>query len=95
MGKRAKFRYFGKFFWRTRMMDETVKLETAEDFREAVAVLAQELVSLREMQATTAKLVQAMDARIRALTGLIDHHHAVLTKIAGLPPRPKRDFHVN
>jgi hypothetical protein len=66
-------------------------LENAEQFREAVGVLATELVSLKEMQMATAKLVEGMDARIKALTALIDHHHEVLTKVAGLPPRPKGD----
>jgi hypothetical protein len=77
-------------------MDDTVKLETVADIREAFGVLAAELVSLKAAQEATTKLVQAMDTRVRALTGLIDHHHAVLTKIAGLPPRPKGDvFNVN
>jgi hypothetical protein len=76
-------------------MTEAAKLETPEHFREAVAVLAAELVSLREMQQGTAMLVQMMDTRIRALTGLIDHHHAVLTKIGGLPPRSKGGWNDN
>jgi hypothetical protein len=78
------------------MENETVvKLETAEEFREAIGVLAAELVSLKEMQVATAKLVQAMDPRIRALTALLDHHHEVLTKLAGLPPKPMGDPLVN
>jgi hypothetical protein len=77
------------------MDDETVKLETQEQIREAIGLLASELVNLREMQVATAQLVQAMDPRIRALTALLDHHHEVLTKVAGLPPRPKGDPLVN
>ena len=77
------------------MENETPKLETPEEFREAVSVLARELVSLRELQVATAQLVQAIDPRIRALTALVDHHHKLLTKIAGLPPRPKEDPLVN
>jgi hypothetical protein len=71
--------------------NETPKLETPEQLREAIGLLASELVKLRELQVATAKLVEAMDTRIRALTALVDHHHTVLTKFAGLPPRPKRD----
>jgi hypothetical protein len=77
------------------MTDKAVNLDTPEAIREAIAVLAAELVSLKEMQVATTKLVQAMDTRIRALTSLIDYHHTVLTKIAGLPPRPKGDASVN
>jgi hypothetical protein len=77
------------------MEDGTVKLETPEQIREAIGVLARELVNLKEVQTAQGKLVEAMDPRIRALTALLDHHHAVLTKLAGLPPRPKGDPNVN
>jgi hypothetical protein len=73
------------------MANETATLATPEQIREAIGVLAAELVNLREMQTATAKLVQGMDTRIKAMTGLVDHHHTILTKLAGLPPRPKRD----
>jgi hypothetical protein len=75
--------------------EKVVKLETPAQIREAIGVLAAEVVSLREMQTATAQLVQAMDPRIRALTALLDHHHEVLTKIAGLPQRTKGDPLVN
>jgi hypothetical protein len=76
-------------------MENEAKLESPEQTREAIGVLATELVNLKELQVATAKLVEAMDPRIRALTVLLDHHHAVLTKVAGLPPRPKGDPNVN
>jgi hypothetical protein len=76
------------------MTDETAKLDTPEAIREALGVLATELLNLREMELATARLVQGMDARIKALTGLVDHDHAVLSKLAGLPPRTK-GFNVN
>jgi hypothetical protein len=78
-------------------MDGTaVKLESADELREAIGVLAAELVNLKQVQEAQGKLVQAMDTRIRAVTGLIDHHHDILTKLAGLPPRQKGDvFNVN
>jgi hypothetical protein len=69
------------------MENEPVKLETPEQIREAIAVLAAELVSLREMQVATARLVEAMDPRIRALTALVDHDHGVLEKHGMVPPQ--------
>jgi hypothetical protein len=73
-----------------------VKLETPEDFREAVGTLAQGQVELVARVTALTQLVQAMDTRLKALTGLVDHDHAVLTKMAGLPSRQKEDdFNAN
>lgn len=70
-------------------------LETTEQFSEAIGTLAQGEVELEARVKALTELVHAMDTRIKALTGLLDHHHAVLTKIAGLPPRPKGHLNVN
>jgi hypothetical protein len=75
--------------------DIAVKLESADGLREAIGVLAAELVNLKEVQEAQGELLKAMDTRVRTLTGLLDHHHEVLTKVAGLPPRPKGDRLVN
>ncbi|HEY1743735.1 MAG TPA: hypothetical protein VGG18_11260 [Granulicella sp.] len=75
--------------------EPVTKLETLEQFREAVSVLATELVNLREMQVATAQLVQKMDLRIKMLTALTDHDHSVLEKHGMVPPRPKEDPLVN
>jgi hypothetical protein len=77
------------------MENETAKLETPEEIREAIGLLARELVNLKDVQTVQGKLLTAMDPRIRALTALVDHDHEVLTKLAGLPPRPKGDPNVN
>ena len=61
-----------------------MKNETAEDLERIVGEQNEAIKKLGE-------LVQAMDTRIKALTALVDHHHQVLTKLAGLPPRPAGD----
>ena len=66
----------------------TVVLETPEDFREAIAVLAREVVNMKTMSVETARLVQKMDARNKLLTTLVDHLRAVLEKHGLVPPRP-------
>jgi DNA anti-recombination protein RmuC len=70
-------------------------LENAEQFSEAIGTLAQGEVELEARVKALTGLVQAMDQRLKALTALLDHHHTILTKIAGLPPRPKGDPLVN
>jgi hypothetical protein len=45
-------------------------------------------VSLKEMQVAQGRLLQAIDQRVGMLTKLMDLDHAVLEKLAGLPPRP-------
>jgi hypothetical protein len=77
------------------MENETAKIETPEQIREAVGLLAAEVVRAEEVTKALGTLTAAMDLRIRALTALVDHHHEVLTKLAGLPPRPKGDPNVN
>jgi hypothetical protein len=78
------------------MENETVvKLETAEQIREAIGVLARELVSLKEMQVAQGGLLQAIDQRVKMLTALIDHDHNVLEKLGMVPPRPNGDPLVN
>ena len=61
-----------------------MRIETAEDLERIVDEQNQLIAAMGE-------LVRGMDTRIRALTALVDHHHEVLTKLAGLPPRPKGD----
>ena len=61
-----------------------MRIETAEDLERIVD-------EQNRLIAAMGQIVQGMDARIRLLTGLVDHHHEVLTKLAGLPPRPKGD----
>ena len=58
-------------------------------------MLAAEVVRLAEVQQAQGKLIVNMDQRIKALTALIDHHHDVLTNLAGLSPRPKGDSLAN
>jgi hypothetical protein len=77
------------------MENEPAKLETPEEIRAAIGLLASELVSLRDMQTATAQLVQKMDTRIKMLTALTDHDHGVLEKHGMVPPRPKEDPLVN
>jgi hypothetical protein len=77
------------------MQNATVTLETAEDFREAISVLAREVVNLREMEVATARLVQGMDARITLLTKLVDQLRAILEKHGLVPPLPRESFNVN
>jgi hypothetical protein len=74
---------------------DEVKLDTPEQVREAVAVLAAELLRLREMEVATARLVQGMDARIKLLTALVDHLRGVLEKHGMVPPRPRGVTNVN
>ena len=45
-----------------------VKLETEDDFREALGVCAAEIVQLKEVQHAQGELLKAMDLRIRLLT---------------------------
>jgi hypothetical protein len=67
------------------------ELQTPEEFREAVGALAGEIVRMSDVLKAQGELLQGMDLRIKALTALVDHHHQVLTKLAGLPPRPKEE----
>lgn len=60
------------------------RIETAEDLERIVAAQTAAIKAMGE-------LVKGMDLRIKALTALVDHHHQVLTKLAGLPPRPEGD----
>jgi hypothetical protein len=68
-------------------MENAVKLETEEEFREAIGVLAAEVVRLKEVLEAQGELVRAMDARITTLTTLVDIQQATLegrrAKLAG------------
>ena len=75
-------------------MENETKLETFEQVQDAIGVLAAEVVRLGEVQQAQGKLIMNIDARIKALTALIDHLHDALTKLSGLPQRP-RCFDVN
>lgn len=70
-------------------MENETKLETFEQVQDAIGVLAAEVVRLGEVQQAQGKLIMNIDARIKALTALIDHLHDALTKLAGLPQRPR------
>lgn len=71
------------------------KLKTMEQVQEALGVLAAEVVRLSEGQAATATLVQKMHGRVKLLTRLLDHLHAILERHGLVPPRPKEGFDVN
>ena len=58
---------------------------------ETIEQLEAELADMRGILKRLGLVVEGMDARLRAQQTLIDLDHAVLTKIAGLPPRPKGD----
>jgi CRISPR/Cas system CSM-associated protein Csm2 small subunit len=71
----TNFRRFYEYFddHRNENGDEMqAKLETAEEIREAFAVLATESVRQKEVIEAQGGLLKAMDARIRVLTDLID-----------------------
>jgi hypothetical protein len=66
----------------------TNHIETAEDLERIVAEQTAVITALGE-------LVRGMDLKVKALVALVDHHHEVLTKLAGLPPRPTEDNRAN
>jgi hypothetical protein len=68
---------------------------TPQRLRDGIDVLARHQVELETVVKSMGELCKAMDLRIRALTGLVDYHHELLTKLAGLPPRPKGDPRAN
>ena len=72
-----------------------VKLETIEQLREAIGVLAREVLSVKSIPLATEKLVRGMDARIRTLTRLVDHLHNILEKNGMVPPLPTGGVDVN
>jgi hypothetical protein len=69
--------------------------QLSDGFLETIWDLRSEIAQLKEVQAAQGKLLVGMDSRIKALTALVDHHHTILTKVAGLPPRPKGDPRAN
>ena len=75
------------------MTDETVT--TPEDFREAVGVLAAELVNMKAVQEAQGKLLQGMDQRIKLLTALVDADHRALQAHGMVPPPQKGCVSVN
>jgi hypothetical protein len=64
------------------------RIETAEDLERIVAEQTAAIKALGE-------LVQAMDARIKTLTLLVDHHHDTFTRMGWASPRPEGDSRVN
>jgi hypothetical protein len=64
------------------------KLETAEEFREAFAVLATESVRQKEVIEAQGGLLKAMDSRIRVLTDLIDSMYEILIRHGLAKQRP-------
>jgi hypothetical protein len=62
------------------MGNELVKLENAEDFREAIGVLARGHTELEAVVKQQGELLRGMDSRIRTLTALIDNHQRVFEK---------------
>jgi hypothetical protein len=71
--------------------NETVKLETPEDFREGIAVLAKGHVDLEAVVKAQGELIRGMDARIKLLTALLDAHHDIFISKGWAKPRPKAD----
>ena len=51
-----------------------ITLETPEELREAIGVLAAEIVRLKEVIEANGELLKLMDIRITTLTKLIDSH---------------------
>lgn len=54
------------------MEDQTGKLESADQFREAVGILAVEVVRLKEVQAAQGELLKRLDERLRLLVKATD-----------------------
>ena len=68
-----------------------VQLETLEQISEAIGAFALEITRQHDVIEAMGELVKAMDARIKMVTVLVDYDHEVLTKLVGLPPRPKEE----
>ena len=51
------------------MADKKIKLETAEEFREAIGVCATAITGLEKVQHAQGELLKAMDLKIRLLMG--------------------------
>jgi hypothetical protein len=64
------------------------RIETAEDLEE---IVAKQTAAIKEM----GELVKAMDARIRALTELVDAHHTIFERQGLVKPRPTEAKLVN
>jgi hypothetical protein len=60
------------------------RIETAEDLERIVAEQTATIKALGE-------LVRGMDARIRALTALLDIHHEIFIAHGWAKPRPKEE----
>jgi hypothetical protein len=77
---------------------ENRRIETVDDLMEVVGKQNEaifglgELVRLQDAQIKTQDAqIKDQDTRIKALVALVDYDHQVLSKLAGLPPRPKKD----
>jgi hypothetical protein len=62
------------------------ELQTLEEFREAIAVLAAESVRQKEVIEAQGELLKEMDASIKTLVKLVDIHQAMLEKRKEPPP---------
>jgi hypothetical protein len=69
-------------------MNPTPRITTCEELE---TVVAQQNQLINGM----ADLVKAMDARIRALTELVDAHHEIFIRQGICKPRPTEDHLVN
>jgi hypothetical protein len=74
---------------------ENEKLQTADQIREAIGVLAQAHTELEAVVKAQAGLIESMHLRIQALTSLIDSHHETFIKHGWARPRPTEDNRAN
>jgi hypothetical protein len=61
-----------------------MRIETTEDLE---AIVAEQTATIHALGA----LLKSMDQRIKLLTALVDHHHAILIKAGLAKPRPAGD----
>ncbi len=69
-------------------MHDDKKLETRDEVREAIGVLAAESVRQKEVIEAQGELLKAVNTRIRVLTDLIDSLYEILIKHGLAKPRP-------